>query len=85
MKKLNIQGINVNFNLATFELFKLVKDLGFKFCVWGLLFKRSIQKCFRMNYKGQYVDAVMSNFPDRLATLRNEIQHDGKKVVTQLT
>jgi hypothetical protein len=83
MKKLNIQGINVNHNLATFDLFKKVKDFGFKFCVWGLLFKRSIQKFLKMNYKGQYIDAMMSNFPDRLVRLRNKIQNKEKKIVTQ--
>ncbi|MFX0029805.1 MAG: glycerophosphodiester phosphodiesterase [Candidatus Hermodarchaeota archaeon] len=76
MKKLNIQGININFNVATFELFKIVKDLGFKFCVWGLLFNRSIRKFLNMNYRGQYIDAMMSNFPDRLVRLRNEIQNN---------
>lgn len=76
MRDLNIQGINVKYNFATFELFKLVKDNGFKFSVWGLLFNRSIEKFLNMNYKGQYVDAVMSNFPDRLVKLRNEIQNN---------
>ena len=76
MKKLNIQGINVNYNVANFKLFKIVKDVGFKFCVWGLLFNRSIQKFLKMNYKGQYIDAMMSNFPDRLVKLRNEIQNN---------
>ncbi|KKN19478.1 hypothetical protein LCGC14_0945320 [marine sediment metagenome] len=74
MRELNIQGINVKYNFATFELFKLVKENGFKFYVWGVLFKRSMQKFLKMNYKGQSVDAMMSNFPDRLVRLRNEIQ-----------
>jgi glycerophosphoryl diester phosphodiesterase len=77
MRKLNIHGINVNYNFVTFDLFKTVKDLGFNLCVWGLLFNRSIRKCLSMNYKGQYVDAVMSNFPHRLVNLRNEIQNNG--------
>ncbi len=76
MRELNIQGINVKYNFATFELFKLVKENGFKFYVWGVLFKRSIQKFLKMNYKGQSVDAMMSNFPDRLVRLRNEIQNN---------
>ncbi|GAG55291.1 unnamed protein product [marine sediment metagenome] len=76
MRDLNIQGINVKYNFATFELFKLVKENGFKFYVWGLLFNRSIQKFLKMNYKGQSVDAMMSNFPDRLVRLRNEIQNN---------
>ncbi|MFX0048174.1 MAG: glycerophosphodiester phosphodiesterase, partial [Candidatus Hermodarchaeota archaeon] len=43
MRKLNIEGINVNYNFANLELFKKVKELGFKFYVWGVLFKRSMQ------------------------------------------
>ncbi|MFX1525906.1 MAG: glycerophosphodiester phosphodiesterase, partial [Promethearchaeota archaeon] len=78
MKSLNIQGINVNYNMATYELFKTVKDHGFKFYIWGVLFKRSMQKFLKMNYNGQYVDAMFSNFPDRLVQLRNEIQNHGK-------
>jgi len=76
MRKLNIQGINVKYNFATFDLFKLVKEYGFEFYVWGLLFNRSIEKFLNMNYQGQYVDAVMSNFPDRLVTLRERIQNN---------
>ena len=44
MRDLNIQGINVKYNFATFELFKLVKENGFKFYVWGVLFNRPMQK-----------------------------------------
>ena len=76
MRELNIQGINVKYNFATFELFKLVKENGFKFYVWGLLFNRPIKKFLKMNYKGQPIDAMMSNFPDRLVKLRNEIQNN---------
>ena len=76
MKKLNIQGINVNYNYATEELFKRVKEHGFKFCVWGLLFKRSMEKILKMRSNGYYVDTVMSNFPNRLVLLRNEIQNN---------
>ena len=75
MRKLNIKGINVNYNLANFELFKRVKDHGFKFCVWGVLFKRSMQKFLTMKYNGEYIDAIMSNQPDRLVKFRNEIQN----------
>lgn len=75
MRKLNIQGINVNFNFANFELFKKVKDKGFKFCIWGVLFKRSMHKFLTMKYKDEYIDAIMSNLPDRLLKVREEIQN----------
>ncbi|MHA1561337.1 MAG: glycerophosphodiester phosphodiesterase [Promethearchaeota archaeon] len=76
MKKLNITGINVKYNFVNFELFKLVKDNGFKFYVWGVLFNRSMEKILKMNYKGQMVDSMMSNFPDRLVRLRNKLQNN---------
>ncbi|MHA2035745.1 MAG: glycerophosphodiester phosphodiesterase [Promethearchaeota archaeon] len=76
MKKLNIQGINVYHDFATPKLFKLIKGHGIKFCIWGVLFKRSMQKFLKMKYNGHYVDAMMSNFPDRLVRLRNEIQNN---------
>ncbi len=75
MRKLNINGINVNYNYANFELFKRVKDHGFKFCVWGVLFKRSMKKLLTMRYKAEYIDAMMSNQPDRLVKFRNELQN----------
>ena len=75
MRKLNIKGINVNYNYANFELFKRVKDHGFKFCVWGVLFKRSMKKFLTMKYNGEYIDAIMSNQPDRLVKFRNEFQN----------
>ena len=74
MKNLNIQGINVNYNFANFELFKKVIDNGFKFCVWGVLFNRTMEKFLKMNYQGRTIDAMMSNFPGRLVKLRDKIQ-----------
>jgi len=75
MRKLNVQGINVNYNFANFELFKKVKDKGFKFYVWGVLFKRSMHEFLTMKYKEEYIDAMMSNLPDRLLKMRDEIQN----------
>lgn len=74
MKKLNVDGINVNYNFANFELFKKIVDEGFKFYVWGVLFNRSMEKFLKMNYQGRHIDAMMSNFPAKLVKLRNEIQ-----------
>lgn len=75
MRRLNVEGVNVNYNFANFELFKKVKNLGFKFYVWGVLFKRSMQKLLAMKYNGEYIDAIMSNQPDRLIKFRSEIQN----------
>lgn len=75
MRKLNIMGINVNYNYANFELFKRVKDFGFKFCVWGIIFRRPMKKFLTMKYNGEYIDAMMSNQPGRLVKFRNEFQN----------
>jgi len=48
---------------------------GFKFYLWGVLFKRSMQKFLTMKYNGEYIDGIMSNQPDRLVKFRNEIQY----------
>ncbi len=77
MRKLNIQVINVNFNFANFELFKKIKEEGFKFYVWGILFKRTMHELLTMKYKEEYIDAMMSNLPDRLLKMRDEIQNHG--------
>jgi len=76
MRELNVASINVNYNFATFDLFKNVIKNGFKFCVWGVLFNRSMEKFLKMNYQGRYVDAMMSNFPGRLVKLRDKIQNN---------
>ena len=78
MRKLNVKVINVNYNFVNFELFKKIKDAGFKLYVWGVLFKRTMHKFLKMEYKGQVVDAIYSNFPERLVNIRNEIQNNGK-------
>ena len=75
MRKLNVEGINVNYNYANIELFKKIKELGFKFYVWGVLFKRSMQKFLSMKYNDNYIDAIFTNQPNRLVQLRNEIQN----------
>lgn len=75
MKELNVTSININYNFATFEIFKNVIKNGFKFCVWGVLFNRSMEKFLRMNYQERYIDAMMSNFPGRLVKLRDKIQN----------
>ena len=74
MRKFNVQGINVNFNYANYDLFRKVKDLGFKFYIWGILFERSINKFLNMKYNGKYVDGIFSNLPERVLELRDKIQ-----------
>ena len=74
MRNLKISGINVNFNYANLDLFKVIKEKGFKFYVWGVFFRRTMEKFLKMKYNGSYVDAIYSNLPKRLLDIRNEIQ-----------
>ncbi len=76
MKDLNVTSINVNYNFATFKLFKTVVKHGLNFCVWGVMFNRSMEKFLKMNYQGRYIDAMMSNFPGKLVKLRDRIQNN---------
>ncbi|TXT60774.1 MAG: Glycerophosphoryl diester phosphodiesterase family protein [Promethearchaeota archaeon] len=75
MNELDVNTVNVNYGYSNYNLFKRVKDLGFKFYVWGLIFKRSMKKFLKMKYKNNYIDGMFSNFPDRLLELRDEIQN----------
>lgn len=74
MYDLDVKVINVNYNFANYDLFRIVKDLGFKFYVWGVLFKQTMEKFLSMNYKGEFIDAMFSNFPFRLMKIREQIQ-----------
>lgn len=76
MKDLNVQVINVNYHFANMELFKNVVDKGFKFYIWGLLFKRDMIKFLKMHYKNRNIDGMYSNFPIRLLNLRDQIQNN---------
>jgi len=74
MYDFDVKVINVNYNFANYDLFRTVKDMGFKFYIWGVLFKLTMEKFLRMNYKGDFIDAMFSNFPFRLMKIRELIQ-----------
>ena len=74
MHDLGISVVNVNYNFANYDLFKMVKDIGFKFYLWGVLFKKTMEEFLSMNYRGEFIDAMFSNFPFRLMKLREQIQ-----------
>ena len=75
MRELDVQAVNLKFDYANYEIFKMVKKLGFKFYVWDILFRRSMEKFLRMNYNNNRVDAIYSNLPERLLSIRDEIQN----------
>lgn len=74
MEDLNIEVFNIQHYKSSFELFKLIKDSGYKCYLWGVLFKHFMKKYLKMNYDEERVDAIFTNYPDTLLQLRNEIQ-----------
>lgn len=74
MEELNIDVFNIQHYKSSFELFKLIKDSGYKCYLWGVLFKHFMKKYLKMNYDQGRIDAIFTNYPDTLLQLRNEIQ-----------
>lgn len=74
MKELDIQGFNIKNNQAKLKFFKLIKDQGLQFYVWGITTQRSIEKFLKMNYNDGIVDALYSDYPDKLLESRRKIQ-----------
>ena len=75
MKKLNVQVINLNHHRFNLEVFKRVKKAGFKFYVWGVLFRYFMKKYLNLNYNGQIIDGIYTNFPDKLVELREKSKY----------
>ena len=73
MKELNVQVINLSHHRFNLEVFYQVKKAGFKFYLWSVLFKYFMRKYVNLSYKGQTVDGIFTNYPDKLVGLRTEI------------
>ncbi len=73
MKKLKVQVINLNHHRFNPDIFKLVKKAGFKFYLWGVLFKYFMKKYLTLSYKGENIDGIYTNYPDKLIQLRTNI------------
>jgi len=74
MKSLNIQVVNLSHHRFNMEIFKRVKKSGFKFYVWGVLFKHFIKKFINLNYKGISIDGIYTPHPDKAVELKRKFQ-----------
>jgi glycerophosphoryl diester phosphodiesterase len=72
MKKLNVQVINLSHHRFNLEVFNQVKKAGFKFYLWSVLFKYFMRKYLNLSYKGQKIDGIFTNYPDKLIELRSK-------------
>ena len=75
MEELNIEIFNIQHYKSNFELFKLIKDSGYKCYLWGVLFKHFMKKYLNMSYKEGRIDGIFTNYPDTLLQLRSELQN----------
>ena len=66
MKELNVQVINLSHHRFNLEVFYQVKKAGFKFYLWSVLFKYFMRKYVNLSYRGQMVDGIFTNYPDKL-------------------
>lgn len=73
MKKLKVQVINLNHHRFNLDIFRRVKKAGFKFYLWGVLFKHFMKKYLALSYEGENVDGIYTNYPDKLIEVRNTI------------
>lgn len=73
MKEVDVQVINLNHHRFNFEVFKRVKKEGFKFYLWGVLFKYFMKKYINLNYEGYIIDGIYTNYPDKLVELRSKL------------
>ncbi|HDZ18503.1 MAG TPA: glycerophosphodiester phosphodiesterase [archaeon] len=74
MRTLNIQVVNLSHHRFNMGIFKLVKKFGFKFYVWGVLFKYFLKKFITLNYKGMGIDGIYSHHPDKAVKLKRKYQ-----------
>ncbi|MBY9003193.1 MAG: hypothetical protein KGD73_04415 [Candidatus Lokiarchaeota archaeon] len=74
MDELNIEVFNLQHYKSSFDLFKLIKDSGYKCYLWGVLFKHFMKKYLNMYYDEGRIDGIFTNYPDTLLKLREEIQ-----------
>ena len=73
MKELDVQVINLNHHRFNLEIFNQVKEAGFRFYLWGVLFKFFMRKYLKLSYKGQKIDGIYTNYPDKLVKLRSKM------------
>lgn len=69
LKKLNIHAINLRCKRNIEDLFQDVKDYGLNCYVWGVNTNVNMKKVVKMKYKDETVDAIYTDYPDKLLNL----------------
>ncbi|MHA2130499.1 MAG: glycerophosphodiester phosphodiesterase [Promethearchaeota archaeon] len=69
IKKINIQAINLRYKRNIEDLFQGIKSFGLKCYVWGVNTQVNMKKVVKLKYKDETVDAIYTDYPDKLLNL----------------
>jgi len=72
LRKLRINAINIRCKGQIEELFSDVIDHGLKCYIWGVNTKSNMKKIVKLRYKDEIVNAIYTDYPDKLLNLIRE-------------
>ncbi len=72
LEDLNIKILNIKANKYIKENFSVVVNKGFKSFFWGVNSRTRMKKILLMNINGQKVDAIYTDYPDKLYELKKK-------------
>ncbi|MFX1278938.1 MAG: glycerophosphodiester phosphodiesterase [Promethearchaeota archaeon] len=72
LRKLDIKVINIRCKRNVEDLFKEIIDNGFKCYIWDVNTKLNMRKVINMNYSGEIVSAIYTDYPDKLNQLMED-------------
>jgi glycerophosphoryl diester phosphodiesterase len=72
LRKLNIKVLNIRCRKHVEKYFKEIIDIGFQCYIWGVNTKTNMKKVINLVYKDKIVDAIYTDYPDKLLNLIKE-------------
>jgi len=72
LQKLNIKVLNVRCRKNIKKLFKEIIDLGLRCYIWGVNTKTNMKKVINLIYQDEIVDAIYTDYPDKLLNMIRE-------------
>ncbi|MHA2397671.1 MAG: glycerophosphodiester phosphodiesterase [Promethearchaeota archaeon] len=72
LQKLNIKVLNVRCRKNIKKMFKEIIDIELNCYIWGVNTKTNMKKVVNLAYKDEIVDAIYSDYPDKLLNMIRE-------------
>jgi glycerophosphoryl diester phosphodiesterase len=72
LRELCIEALNIKANRFMNENFHFIVKKGFKCFIWGVNTRIRMKKILRMRENGQRVDAIYTDYPDKLNKIRSK-------------